>query len=170
MHILNSTRPSIAISGQRAKHTKIDSAYAKQLQATLDEVNGKARKHTFAASEQLMRLADHAERQLDALGLAKKRRKGASVVAVSGGTMPMAYKFSRQLTMVRIERKTTGWYLTSAEQLSGYCGSFSLTVTPEQDAEAVAALRMRYCCVRPTITNGPICNGEDGGGQTSQVA
>jgi hypothetical protein len=171
MSILNSTPPSIAVVGQRAKPIKIDFAYAKQLQAMLDKVNGKARTYTFAASGQLLLLAEDAERQLNALGVAKARRKGASAIAVSGGTMPRAYKFSRQLTKVRIERRTAGWYLISAEQISGHRGGSMLILTPAQDAEAVANLRLTYECARPKPADGwPTSKGDEGWQQNRQVA
>lgn len=93
---------------------------------------------------------------MEALGIAKGRRAGAFAVAVSGGTVANAYKFSRKLTKVRIERKSAGWYLTSAEQLSGYRGSYVLTLTPAQDAEAVETLRFKYECARPTRAEQPI--------------
>lgn len=156
MPFLNSTPPNTSVAGRRAKHIKIDSDHATQLRISLAEANGTAEAHAFTRWQDLERLAEAAERQLEALGVAKGRRAGASVIAVSGGTVANAYKFSRKLTRVRIERKTAGWYLTSAERLSGHRGSFTLMLTPAQDAEAVATLRMRYECVRATSTEEPI--------------
>jgi hypothetical protein len=144
MSIPNSTPLNITVARRRAKPIKIASGYEKQLQAALDAANGRARTHTFAGSTQLFRLAEAGERKLNALGVAKPRRKGAYVLATSGGTMPRAYKFVRELTDIRIERRAAGWYLTSVEKVSGYQGGFLLVLTPQQDAEAVETLRMKY--------------------------
>jgi hypothetical protein len=161
MSISNSSVSRLAIGhGRRAKHIKIDADHGLQLFIALEDVNGGAREHTYTSAKELEWLAERAERQLEALGVAKKRRAGASVIAVSGGRVPNSYKYRRNLTRVRMERKTAGWYLTSAERLLGHRGGYALSLTPAQDAEAIATVRMGYDCVYPISTRQPVFDGE----------
>jgi len=111
--------------------------------ATLAAVNGQADAHTYTQRE-LLDVAARAEEKLEQLGLLKSERPGAVMRCVSGGTVPSAYKYSRKLTRVRLERTSSGWWLTACTLIDEYKGSECLHLTAAQDAAAVAHLRKGY--------------------------
>jgi hypothetical protein len=111
--------------------------------ATLAAVNGKAVEHTYSQRD-LQRVAARAEEQLEQLGLLVRERPGATVQALSGGKVSSAYKYPRKLTSVKLERTSSGWWLTDCRADNGREGHEALVLTVAQDAAAVAHLRKGY--------------------------
>ena len=122
------------------------------IEAALKEVNGRAEGHTFTRFTELLGVIATAEvRALNLLGL-KKRLPGLIVYACSGGSVPKAYKYARQVTAVTLELRGKSWHLTRVAESSLYAdqiGYITLALTPAQDAAAVAALRSRYAVQKP---------------------
>jgi hypothetical protein len=112
----------------------------------LQFANGIAGTHTFDHPYQLLKLAEIAERRLEALRLPKKYRAGARFVAVSGEAVPNKYKYARIATMVKLERGPKCWFLIAAEraEIRQSGGWRRLHITKEQDKAAVELMRVEY--------------------------
>jgi len=130
---------------------KITNSNAAKIEAMLAAVNGRSTAHTHTEYHEIAHVAEAAERRLESLGIQKAARAGAALWSVSGGPVPNAYKYSRQATGIRLERRATGWFFVSASPVTIWKegGSSDLLLTEEQDARAVAALRMGYRVQRP---------------------
>lgn len=102
--------------------------------------------HTFSVTAEILEIAQRAEDHLSALGIPSAKRKGATVVALSGEPVSNSYKFSRKGTLVTLERAATVWKFRSAHSGAVYKegGYERLHLTAEQDALAVANLRKSY--------------------------
>ena len=116
------------------------------LNAALLAVNGKATAHTLTDAEDLLRIASNTEGCLVRLVGAKKRAPGATMTYISGDAMPAAYKYSRAATHLELERRSSDWFLINASATAIYNdgGKAQLTLTPAQDAAAIATLRKEY--------------------------
>lgn len=112
----------------------------------LKVANGSATAHTFNSTAEILQIAQRAEDHLAALGIPLSKRKGAAVVALSGARVPNSYKFSRNGTIVALERTATVWKFRSAHSGNVYKdgGYERFHLTAEQDALAVANLRKSY--------------------------
>ena len=130
---------------------KITQANAQKIVAALAAVNGRATAHAYTEYHEIARAAEAAERRLEGLGIQKAARAGAVLWSVSGHSVPSAYKYSRQATGVRLERRATGWFFASASPVTIWKegGASDLLLTEEQDARAVEVLRMGYRVQRP---------------------
>lgn len=128
------------------KAIKITEANAAAIVDALKDANGKNREHTYNSYLAIAELAVSAEQQLEKLGIAKARRAGAAMSAISGDKMPNSYKYSRTGTWVCLERRSSDWYLVraSAKNLFKEGGCNMLTMTKAQDEEAVANFRKQY--------------------------
>lgn len=117
-----------------------------QVKAALFEVNGKADAHTFTCLDQINHLARRAESALENIGIPKKDRAGAIYQATSGDAVPSAYKYSRTATLVNLERRSGGWFLTSIQASTIYKagGKSDIILTQAQDEIAVSVLRKSY--------------------------
>jgi len=117
------------------------------VRAALDAVNGRATAHTYHMSCQVADVAREAERALARLNLSKSARRGARYVSQSSGNLPKAYKYNAIGTTVTLERGASAWFLvdvTACDIRPGAAPFQRLTLTPDQDAAAVAALRKAY--------------------------
>ena len=95
-------------------------ANADKLTALLEDVNGKARAHTYNRASDLLALAEEAEASLDRAGVPKGRRKGATLAAVSGKTFTSAYQqLSRTYiaTGVNLTRTGSGWTVIAIKRV-----------------------------------------------------
>ena len=125
------------------KAIKINCKNIRAIEAALAEVNGKASAHTYNAAE-IIAISASAEKQLEKVSIAKSKRKGAKFHAISGGVVPNAYKYQRQVTCVMLERNSVGWLLVEAKALSLYPnqrGGTKLYLTADQDEIAMRAAR-----------------------------
>jgi hypothetical protein len=130
----------------KMKAIKITAKNLLVIQAALVKVNGKACAHTFSAGE-IIDVAEHAEFELLNLMGNKKDAVGATVFARSGNKLPNAYKYSRQVNKITIERRSSGWWLVYVgcyETWDKSGSRSSLTLTAAQDAKAVARFKKVY--------------------------
>lgn len=129
------------------KAIKISADNASKINALLDEVNGKATAHTYTDASEIIALAEVAEKKVVKLVGSQKDAVGAKAVAESGGPVANSYRNSRIGTQVVIERRPTGWFIVDARSVNLYSDGghkMKLAFTAEQDAKAVAVLRMQY--------------------------
>ena len=121
-------------------------ALGQQVKAALFDVNGKAGAHAFTCLDQINDLARCAESALENIGIPKKDRAGAVYQATSGDAVPNAYKYSRTATLVNLERRSSGWFLTSIQASTIYKdgGKSAIILTQAQDDIAVSVLRKSY--------------------------
>jgi len=145
------------------KPIKIAPENAPAIEAALSAVNGKASAHTFTDAVQILNLAEEAEKQLDALGLPKADRPGATFHAVSGSILPNAYAFRARATCVGLLRRGPGWYLATASEATIFPGARGRTrwleLTQAQDAKAVEVLRRGYVVQQPPAAEDPYAAG-----------
>lgn len=132
---------------------KINPTNRAKIEATLTAANGRATQHAYSEYYEVARVADEAEARLESLGIQKAARTGAEYFAVSGYAVPSAYNYSRKATAVCLVRRATGWFLTSASQVTIWAeaGKQELLLTQEQDARAIEVLRRRYSVQRPVV-------------------
>ena len=126
---------------------KINIADTDGVRAALAAVNGKAERHAYTLPSEISAVADDAERQMARLDVPKAARKGARYVSQSGSLLPKAYKWTATGTTVTLERGASAWFLvdvTACDIRPGAAPFERLTLTPDQDAVAVAALRKAY--------------------------
>jgi hypothetical protein len=93
---------------------KIVEANRQKINVMLGEINGKSLTHT-AHYKHIFELAELMEMRLEKFGIAKKDRAGAKASGMSGGNVPIAYKYSRIVNTYLIERGATDWFLIDAE-------------------------------------------------------
>ncbi len=129
---------------------KITEENSAAIEAALKAVNGRACQHAYTAYLDLEVMAEAAEKRLEKMGLPKSRRSGAAWSETSGAAVSNSYAkkgFSRPATSVRLERRSSAWYLVSAiattiGQQGG--GAGRLILTKAQDEEVVRNLRESY--------------------------
>jgi len=128
------------------KPIKITLANRPALIAALAAANGKASQHIADATD-IFWLAKKGEEQVVALVGSKKFAVGAKVYWRSGSALPNAYKYSRRVTGVYIQRKSKEWWLTSAvgDDARKEAGAIRITLTQAQDALAKAKFSSQYC-------------------------
>lgn len=98
---------------------KINVTNTEKLDAELARINGRATSHT--AKPRIIRgQAESAERELQSKGLAKKDLPGVSAVFCSSPKMPSAYKNTRLVNFITIERFATGWFVTKITKSEVY--------------------------------------------------
>jgi hypothetical protein len=128
------------------KSIKINAANIQAITDALVAANGKACTHTFTANE-IVDVALAAEFKVIALLGSKKDVVGARMFASSGDKLPNTYKWARQINTMRIERRSSGWWLIelSNDTLNDKsAGSTRLTLTAAQDAKAVSRFKKAY--------------------------
>lgn len=130
------------------KPIKIVADNAAAIEAALAAVNGKSAKHTYTLANEIIYIAESAESNLMSLLARKSGLKGAVVTATSGGSaLPNSYKYTRQVTHVKLERRSTHWWLVVVEKgelFSNQSGEVRLALTKEQDERAVEVIRKQY--------------------------
>ena len=116
------------------------------VETALSLVNGKSKEHTFTDYLQISSVVQDAESGLEKLGILKKDAVGAKFIAYSGKTVTHSYKYSRTGTVIHLERKSSGWHLTSIMPVNLYQKPphNQFILTEKQDACAIAALRQKY--------------------------
>lgn len=94
------------------------------LAKALETASGRAQKHTYSADEIADRL-ERVELDLRKRGAVLKRLPGASATLIS--EVPTAKSYARKArqaiaSLVRAERRTTGWFVTSVERTERWTG------------------------------------------------
>lgn len=126
----------------RFKRIKITESNKLAIVAALAQCNGKSEAHTYTTYAEIETIAFNAETKL--LGLVtKKMASGAKFTSQSGKALPNAYKYTRQVTSVQIERGSSDWYLVAAHGFTAYkdAGNSRLILTLAQRDFAVH----RFC-------------------------
>ena len=137
------------------KPIKLTPQNAQAIVDCLKEANGRAHDHAYTSETELFYLAEHAEKELERLGLPKAMRTGATYHETSGDSVSNSYArkcFSRAATSVSLERRSTGWFLISAGRTDIYQkggGEGRLRLTLAQSDEAVRRFRSQYSVVTP---------------------
>jgi len=116
------------------------------IQAALDAANGDAKQHTLTFGKSVLSIAEYFEERVISTVGTKKMAPGAKAVYMSGVDIPTAYKYSRIVTRLEMERKGKDWFLTAVDTETAYnkAGAVYLVLTKEQDEAAIAKLRESY--------------------------
>lgn len=129
-----------------------------KLTKALDAVNGKAHAHT-ADWDDVIQAAIDAEKNLDALNILKRDRKGARFVYVSGDPVSNAYSnkaWWRVATIVVLERGSQAgtWFVTeiARTEIDSRGGSYTTYLTPEQADIAIDRFRQQFEVIPQSIT------------------
>jgi len=127
------------------KPIKITLDNSAAIQAALNLVNGAATAHTASANS-ILKLAMLAESKLISLVGSKKNAPGAVANWSSGEALPNAYKYSRQISFITIERRAKNWYLTRVSLVTAWreAGKVSLVLTHEQNVIAINKFTTQY--------------------------
>jgi hypothetical protein len=128
------------------KATKITAANLEQLQAALDEAEGRATNRTLSAAD-VLRLVERAETETALQHLPRNMHSGATVTYRMRLNLPNSYKYAPEYTSVTITRRSTAWYLTRAERRQGnnkQAERITLTLTPEQSDLVMSRVRGQY--------------------------
>lgn len=135
------------------KQIKIVESSRAAIEAALAAVNGRASGHTYTTAAEVLAVAAQAEARIAALRLPVAERPGAMFASASGESVAKAYKYSRIGTRIELVRRPAGWYLSAVHQATLYPGASMwadrLSLTREQDTEAVARLRNGYTVLHP---------------------
>ena len=132
------------------KAIKIETKNSSAITAALNAVNGKAHGHTYTTFSYIGCIANAAEIKAIRLIGSRKGAIGATVISTSGDKMPNAYAkkaFTRAATRVTLERRPTGWFLTSVERADVYQqggGDDVLTLTQVQADIALARFKQAF--------------------------
>ena len=126
---------------------KIAEENEKKIELALSAVNGEACAHTYTTYNDIIGVIAKIERRRVWTGLTAKLCQGTVVYSVSGGSMPSAYKYRRQVTGITLIRGSGAWYLVRVNRASlwpAQAGYAIMTVSPGADAYLVAQLRGDY--------------------------
>lgn len=130
----------------KLKPIKIEKNSESEIVDALSAVNGRASAHTYTSFNQILKLSERAEQNLEYCLLPQKYRRGAVFESTSGGKVLNAYRYSRTATRVRIMRKSSDWYLVDVEsdRIFKEGGKSKLILTESQSEVAVGYFRKRF--------------------------
>ena len=130
---------------------KITEANRLKIHALLGEINGKSVSHT-ACAQNIFDLAKLMEVRIEKFGIAKKDRFGATASGMSGGDVPSAYKYSRNVNTYQIERGSSDWFLIDVKRIDlyGNASKDRLSLTVEQRDIAIAKFTAQFS-VQPVV-------------------
>ena len=115
-----------------------------EIQKILDDIQGKAHANILIALE-VVEFAKEAERLLECAQIARSYRAGSTFVVVPEGPYAKAYGYKQTGTLLRLERRAAGWFMTAAERVPTWPGQIRkevLTLTSRQKTLVIrAALR-----------------------------
>jgi hypothetical protein len=122
------------------KALKIELSNATAIEAELRLVNVRATAHSYTTFGEIKAIADRVESIVYEL-IGSKEIVGAVVTSKSAPS----YKCKGVSTVVTLENRSTGWFLTAIRIDAGADGGKEyLTLTAEQDALALERLRKNY--------------------------
>src|SRR5260370_40023612 len=110
---------------------KICTENSAAIECELLVANGISTAHTITSAARVVKLAAIAEQKLEDMDRAKKSRRGARLVRISGEPVANSYKYSRTATRVEIVRGSSDWFLISVRAQTIYQsgGSLELILT-----------------------------------------
>ena len=97
---------------------KINIKNPSKIYPALEKVNGRATSFTIRKAETVLRVAERAEAQLNALP--KPDRVGAVAFYTPAGPTANSYKWGAASTQITLERFPTGWFLIGVERAEVY--------------------------------------------------
>jgi hypothetical protein len=100
------------------KPVKIIPGNRGSVEAMLDAVNGRASAFAVTTYEEVESAASDAEKRLE--GLPKADRAGAKASWRPAGPSAKSYKYRAASTVIALERRAAGWYLTGATRTEVY--------------------------------------------------
>lgn len=133
---------------------KMSEPGSQELEDAIQDVNRRAKRHTFTAYDLAFYVAVEAERRLEKLGIPKAERAGAMFRAESGTELPNAYHGVAIAASATILRRSKDWYLTTYERFDlwpNYRPKESLVLTSDQDERAIEVLRRGYVVSRSQV-------------------
>ena len=123
---------------------KICDETGSEIQKILDDIQGKAHANVLIALE-VIEFAKEAERLLESAQIARSYRAGSTFVIVPEGPYAKAYSYKQTGTLLRMERRAGGWFMTAAERVPTWPGQIRkevLSLTSRQKTLVIrAALR-----------------------------
>ena len=124
---------------------KICTGNYSKIYAAIVAINGKPLAHTADVSE-IDALAIDIQNQLNDLSIAKKDQIGATASGMSGGNVPVAYKYSRIVNTFQIERGSADWFLIDVKRVEiyGNASKNRLSLTPAQRDIALAKFTAQF--------------------------
>ena len=124
---------------------KISAAKIMKIRAALDAINGSSHVHT-ASPQDVINAATEAESNLQFFAIPKKARKGTRYIYTSGGSVPSAYKYQRNVNRITIERGSEEWFIVVIEKIEiwGRADRGYIYLTPAQRDIALADFCARF--------------------------
>jgi hypothetical protein len=135
------------------KPIKITPENATVIEQALHAVNGRATQHCYNTYNTIEWMALDGDKFLTGIYIPQKAWKGATRTETSGGKVANSYKYTRNATTVRIERRSSAWYpveIRPATVFSNGGGRAHYGLTPEQDAIATEHFAQQYFVRQPT--------------------
>lgn len=131
------------------KPIKVCEANRAKIAEYLRTINGAATRHVCVMYGEVLHLCDSMEIKLASLLRQKKHFPGAQVCYVSGAPMPNAYKYSRRATMLKLERRSAGWFIVGGAPTTIWKegGRVTLQLTHDQHYIAMARFRESYALI-----------------------
>lgn len=124
--------------------------------AELAAVNGKATSFTIGSAVTVAALAAEAEAMLRRRGVPQTLRRGCTYSYTPAGPTASAYQYAAKSTHVKIERRSSDWYLVSASSCDVWPRDKErsvLHITPAA-RDAMIAHALRGCVVHPAAVLG----------------
>lgn len=106
------------------------------IENALSTVNGRAYTHTFCSFNEILRIAEIADKKMNDLGMVKTKSVGAQFLAESSGPVANAYDSTRIGTQVIIIRKRDCWALSHIERITLY---------PQDGGKSLLSLTQEPC-------------------------
>ena len=104
----------------KAMQIKIQATHAQRIEDALKVVNGRAERHAYTTYAEIAAVARDAEIVLDNLNVLKADRPGTRVTMVSGQKLPNCYKYAPVRTVISLNRRAAGWYLSGVAASSDH--------------------------------------------------
>ncbi|WP_028602747.1 hypothetical protein [Ottowia thiooxydans] len=125
---------------------KICDETGSEIQKILDDIQGKAHANVLIALE-VIEFAKEAERLLESAQIARSYRAGSTFVVVPEGPYAKAYGYKQTGTLLRIERRASGWFMTAAERVPTWPGQIRkevLSLTSRQKTLVIRAVLREF--------------------------
>ena len=104
------------------------------IQTFLNETQGRSHANILLAPK-IIEFAKHAETLLELAHIAKSYRSGCKFTVVPAGPYANSYKYKQTGTLLRIERRVSGWFMTAAVRVETWPGQLQkefLTLSERQ--------------------------------------
>lgn len=114
------------------------------IQKILGEIQGRSHANILIAQD-VIEFGKKAESRLEAAQIARSYRVGCTFMVVPEGPYAKAYGYKQTGTLLRMERRASGWFMTAAERVPTWPGQIRkevLSLTSRQKTLVIrAALR-----------------------------